>query len=420
MSDPVTNVEIEDVLSSIRRLISEEGRPESRLARDLVERRKEQDAQRSRLVLTPSLRVTTRNHPPQDEAAPSPEEMAPDTPELGEVGEATPSGQADDAPWKDPNTTLYEAAANAGDRDDAPEAEPMAIDSGEELVDLAELGETDEGADEVDTSRQTDAESDRDFGQEDLGEADAEIAEEDQAEDLHQDAWDDVASHDGEEDTLEEAAEATIHAEASEQLEVEAPSPELGDITDAIRPTDDNPPSDMAGAGEMAAEEEPADAPDPVIAPVGAAEEGETGEDDARMRDLGAKVAALEAAIGRTKDQWEPDGAVGDDYAGGPVETMEWQDHEPEAQPEPVAEAQPGPEFSSRRTTHYMPQEEEENALDPIISEEAILDEESLRELVSDIVRQELQGALGERITRNVRKLVRREIHRALTAQELE
>ena len=53
-------------------------------------------------------------------------------------------------------------------------------------------------------------------------------------------------------------------------------------------------------------------------------------------------------------------------------------------------------------------------------TEEALLDEESLRELVADIVRQELQGALGERITRNVRKLVRREIHRALTAQELE
>ena len=48
------------------------------------------------------------------------------------------------------------------------------------------------------------------------------------------------------------------------------------------------------------------------------------------------------------------------------------------------------------------------------------LDEAMLRELVSDIVRQELQGALGERITRNVRKLVRREIHRALAAHDLE
>ena len=48
------------------------------------------------------------------------------------------------------------------------------------------------------------------------------------------------------------------------------------------------------------------------------------------------------------------------------------------------------------------------------------LDEDALRDLVADIVREELQGALGERITRNVRKLVRREIHRALAAQELE
>jgi len=39
---------------------------------------------------------------------------------------------------------------------------------------------------------------------------------------------------------------------------------------------------------------------------------------------------------------------------------------------------------------------------------------------VIEIVRQELQGELGERITRNVRKLVRREIHRALLSQGLE
>lgn len=50
---------------------------------------------------------------------------------------------------------------------------------------------------------------------------------------------------------------------------------------------------------------------------------------------------------------------------------------------------------------------------------EVVLDEETLREMVSDIVRKELQGSLGERITRNVRKLVRREIYRALEARDL-
>lgn len=52
--------------------------------------------------------------------------------------------------------------------------------------------------------------------------------------------------------------------------------------------------------------------------------------------------------------------------------------------------------------------------------DEAVLDEDMLRELVSDIVRKELSGDLGERITRNVRKLVRREIHRALETRELD
>jgi hypothetical protein len=35
-------------------------------------------------------------------------------------------------------------------------------------------------------------------------------------------------------------------------------------------------------------------------------------------------------------------------------------------------------------------------------------------------VREELQGALGERITRNVRKLVRREIRLVLAVDELD
>jgi cell pole-organizing protein PopZ len=52
--------------------------------------------------------------------------------------------------------------------------------------------------------------------------------------------------------------------------------------------------------------------------------------------------------------------------------------------------------------------------------EDSLIDEEALRELVSEIIRQELQGTLGERITRSVRKLVRREIARALAGRDLE
>ena len=46
-------------------------------------------------------------------------------------------------------------------------------------------------------------------------------------------------------------------------------------------------------------------------------------------------------------------------------------------------------------------------------------EDEAMRLLVSQLIRKELQGDLGERITRNVRKLVRREIKRSLSSQDL-
>ncbi|WP_417626762.1 hypothetical protein [Pararhodobacter aggregans] len=53
---------------------------------------------------------------------------------------------------------------------------------------------------------------------------------------------------------------------------------------------------------------------------------------------------------------------------------------------------------------------------DPALSgeEDTVLDEETLRLLVAQIVREELKGQLGERITQQVRKLVRAEIAKAL------
>lgn len=51
---------------------------------------------------------------------------------------------------------------------------------------------------------------------------------------------------------------------------------------------------------------------------------------------------------------------------------------------------------------------------------EAVIDEEALRDIVREIIREELAGSLGERITRNVRKLVRIEINRARAAREFD
>lgn len=51
-------------------------------------------------------------------------------------------------------------------------------------------------------------------------------------------------------------------------------------------------------------------------------------------------------------------------------------------------------------------------------SQAPILDEESLRGLINDIVREELQGELGERIGRNLRRLIRQEIAQFLDERE--
>ncbi|MEZ5867523.1 MAG: hypothetical protein R3D46_03220 [Defluviimonas denitrificans] len=67
------------------------------------------------------------------------------------------------------------------------------------------------------------------------------------------------------------------------------------------------------------------------------------------------------------------------------------------------------------------PDEGEEDGVDLFSQDdEAVIDMEMLRDLISEVIREELQGPLGERITRNVRKLVRQEIARALEAQKFE
>ncbi|PRX35123.1 hypothetical protein SAMN05216257_102402 [Meinhardsimonia xiamenensis] len=52
------------------------------------------------------------------------------------------------------------------------------------------------------------------------------------------------------------------------------------------------------------------------------------------------------------------------------------------------------------------------------LEDDAVIDEETLRRMVAQIVREELQGVLGERITRNIRRLVRREIQRAFSLRD--
>ena len=120
---------------------------------------------------------------------------------------------------------------------------------------------------------------------------------------------------------------------------------------------------------------------------------------------------------------FDPDDSEDGDYAGTEVGALDWRQStktEPRAplfskpvQPQPA----PKESFSADPVIegHVVPSPSKAEA-----SQEAVLDEDMLRDLVGEIVRQELQGPLGERITRNVRKLVRREINRALAARDLD
>ena len=176
----------------------------------------------------------------------------------------------------------------------------------------------------------------------------------------------------------------------------------------------------------------------------------------------------MEEAVASRDEEWEPDGTTDDAYSGGPVDPLPWEDFQPDATgtvADPVTGIaagvidapdetpdEPDPDFSPADTGEIWDvedaphggaftdidadDEEDDDAMpsagpadaaelqddfeEATVLPEDILDEEALRDLVSEIVREELQGALGERITRNVRKLVRREIHRALAIQDLE
>jgi hypothetical protein len=65
--------------------------------------------------------------------------------------------------------------------------------------------------------------------------------------------------------------------------------------------------------------------------------------------------------------------------------------------------------------SHAVPEAQADDASDA----EVMFNEEVLRALVRDILREELAGSLGERITRNIRKLVRAELARSQSAEKI-
>lgn len=77
-----------------------------------------------------------------------------------------------------------------------------------------------------------------------------------------------------------------------------------------------------------------------------------------------------------------------------------------------------GGETAATRPQHEAAHDEAHPEFEELSPAAAGLDELALREMVAELVREELRGELGERMTSNIRKLVRREILRAQSLRE--
>lgn len=380
MSDPVTHAEIEDVLSSIRRLVSEDTRQQPAAPEPAA-----------RLVLTPALRVQAPEAPVSRPAAAEPEAAAEPAADSGPVAGAAAEQVQEPDPEAGTETGALFPAAIPGAGDAAEPADPEDPADPEELAaqepPLAFRHHREPSAARADSG-----------GAQEAGKNQARPA-------------------------------AAAEAAGAEQAETDAP---WGDPETTLF---------AAAAGASRGGDAPAggDGPEPIVlAPelVRLKDEGlSAGTAGARAASVVRKIAEMEArsaaAQGRAQQHWEPDSQTEAPFAGAGPDTIEWRD-----EPVPArrgsraddvwetAEDSDGTDLGGSDTGASEEAAVEEAvtgaAMDRLAEEgDSYLDEDSLRDLVASIVREELQGPLGERITRNVRKLVRREIHRALAAHDL-
>lgn len=355
MSDPVTNVDIEDVLSSIRKLVSEGERARTR---DSVEAEpgadddtSEAESKPDRLVLTPAFRVS----------------------------EPAPDAGADQDDGSIEAETATEPAANANQ----PQTAPMPSDQA--AVDRSGV-ETPDGS------------------WPELSDDTAAVESE----------WGETRWNDDD-----------IAAEAA--LEGWSEDPGSGDRTEA-----------EAVAATVPADRQTAEPDDGIATEEALVERDEPAEGSSRLTRLEATIAELEAAVGAEAEEFEPDGSE----ESAPETAFDWpaatrpappveveMESEIEAARDAAAAEREAPGSATEPEPLQAPEVElASTAAAPAIDDDledwdhlgSTIDDERLREIVAEIVREELQGSLGERITRNVRKLVRREIYRILASQDFD
>jgi len=129
---------------------------------------------------------------------------------------------------------------------------------------------------------------------------------------------------------------------------------------------------------------------------------------------LEEKISRLEEMITETEGPWEPDTAGHDDYAGRPVTGLPWEEVVDAALSEIDGDLDGDTTEEKSEHVDNAPYEAGVDQ-DPIAVRSVPVDYEALRPMVADIIRDELRGVLGEKITANIRRMVHREIETAVT-----
>jgi len=391
MSDNAGSAQIEDVLSSIRRLVSEESDRQTRRAL-------EDDA----AALVGQV-AAVRPVRPAVQPDPEPAEPAVKAPLAALV--LTPDFRVDDA-----------AASDA-----APNQEPMAETDPAEPADVApshDCSEAEDHAPDVQSSTHGSASSDwwstpasdaaalRD-GAEDSQSEDG-LALDPAAEDVAQMADDPAEVQDAELVSEDRAADDDEPDDRSERP-WNAPAEDAAEEIEAALPQDED---DSHGGHDDFAASLMSAFPDP--AP----------ESDASDR-ADAEHAAPDMSYYEDEHYSDPNVTSLEKHRDAVFEL-----HKMMARAEADMPREGHEEFAQTprpSQPEVMDPVEDEPVAEPVADDErlvtldeSVMDEEGLRDLVAQLVREELKGSLGERITRNVRKLVRREIHRALAARDFE
>ncbi|MGV6812425.1 MAG: hypothetical protein ACWA47_09275 [Brevirhabdus sp.] len=445
MSDPANSAQIEDVLSSIRRLVSEEtarqvrqeetpfpletqGEEQADGAADLADATPTEpvDAEPVQpvleaLVLTADFRVdapvtesvsepleTSSDNGGDESFAATAEPVLQDPPEMAEPVYSDEPEEGSQAP----HDMLSEIKPSEVEHEDASFPQEPTFENSP--IDPAMWG--------TNTTEHT-LEPERSDDDYDGGQSVESIQDESQLEDAPDLIWADTAS-------IDEAL-AEVEPETADETDI----PMGHDLGDDAAHADENAPATVDAAflsalnvAMTAQQDEPDPAPDAAEDTQGSPAPSQWAEPDALDTD-DQEMPRPDTRYYEDQHYAEQNVTSLDKHREAVFELhkiMARAEAEPqEASPDPTFD--PEPAANATLDPVELPPEIEETIVEHVTDDErlvtldeSVVDEEGLRELVSQLVREELKGSLGERITRNVRKLVRREIHRALAAREFE